>query len=355
MTSKVPSKMELAKALKQVKALSDPEDYKKISDILCPKDLVEDVEKAISGLSEEDEFILLSKLMKTVVHVSPLEQRHEKVLSSSAPDILMTFQPGFRAKGISPKSHEGYQCLVEVKTTAKNKFKMSGKALSKLRTYADTYGLPLLFAVRMKAFDTAAMWMMVEDTDRTEKSISVDFGDWVSGLRSVLWDDYCYLMLPGVHFEGVYSKTKPGVGGRHSKYGNLIGFNIVKHKERFKYKGIEALTGRLFFAPYGLKEIEVIPLGDITLVSYEHRNNMLSVADLVYGINLLPTNANGERVYDPSRVLRKMVDGEEQSLVDRDTVEISADQYLRIGVIGIIEFGETESRYQKWLLTGGKE
>lgn len=142
-----PSAIEKAKALKHVKAVVDKRVYEQIAALISAHE-GDRLKKAVEGLTEEDEFLLLCMLMGTVTHVAPLEQGAAKVLDEGAPDLLMRFQPGFVSSNLqrTPPDHVGYPCLVEVKSTREKRFKMSGSALMRLRNFADAFGLPLVFA-----------------------------------------------------------------------------------------------------------------------------------------------------------------------------------------------------------------
>src|SRR5712692_9643938 len=130
-----PSEIEIAKALKQVKAIANKKQYDQVLQIFA-RDQSDRIAQAVAGLTEEDEFLLLCLLMRTTTHLAPLEQRSAIAVGSAAPDLLARFQPGYLSKGISASNHRGYQCFVEVKSTKNQKFRMSGSALRKLRDFA---------------------------------------------------------------------------------------------------------------------------------------------------------------------------------------------------------------------------
>src|SRR5689334_14931958 len=104
MNVNIVSKMELAKALKSIRDVApDEETYQKIAAMLLPSDgnEADAVEKAIEGLSEEDEFALLCRLMGTCTHLVPLEGRPIIPSDDNRPDFLANFKPGLFFKGLN--------------------------------------------------------------------------------------------------------------------------------------------------------------------------------------------------------------------------------------------------------------
>ena len=154
-----PSKIEIAKALKHIKSITTPNKFNAIHKMLGANHW-EGLDRAVAGLGEEDEFLLMCVLMGTATHLAPLEQRPSIAGGKAAPDLLARFQPGYFQKSIPKSQHTGYKCLIEVKSTTQDEFSIGGRHLQELRAFADTFGLPLVFAVRFLRFDSAALWVL---------------------------------------------------------------------------------------------------------------------------------------------------------------------------------------------------
>ncbi|MGA9722902.1 MAG: hypothetical protein WBQ86_10625 [Candidatus Binatus sp.] len=152
-----PSQIEIAKALRHIRAIASSEQYLSVVKTLTGGP-VDRIERAAAGLSEEDEFTLLCMLMQTSTHLAPLDQTASIATGSGAPDLLARFQPGLFTKNIPGTRHRGYKCLVEIKSTSKDKFSIGGGALQRLRSFAEAFQLPLLFAVRFIQHRSAAVW-----------------------------------------------------------------------------------------------------------------------------------------------------------------------------------------------------
>ncbi|MDD1474949.1 hypothetical protein MEO41_27310, partial [Dolichospermum sp. ST_sed4] len=89
------SKIEIAKLLKTLRAILPDETYQKIKKYLievCIDSNEETINSAINGLSEEDEFALISLLMGTTINLVPLEQRPIIKGEYIVPDFLASFQ-----------------------------------------------------------------------------------------------------------------------------------------------------------------------------------------------------------------------------------------------------------------------
>ena len=144
------SKIELAKALLAIKSIATSADYDKVRSVLLPTQATEAVDNAIGGLSKEHEFALMCRLMGTATHLVHLEQRPTIEGDFLIPDFFARFQPGSTLDRKSPQDFSGYRCLVEVKSTKNMEFKIGGQKLKRLRAFADTMQLPLIFAVISK-------------------------------------------------------------------------------------------------------------------------------------------------------------------------------------------------------------
>ena len=73
--SKDVTRIELAKALKAIKAIATDEQFEKTKKNYIQEGGEESVMSAVNGLSEEDEFAILTKLMGTTTHIIGQEQR----------------------------------------------------------------------------------------------------------------------------------------------------------------------------------------------------------------------------------------------------------------------------------------
>lgn len=348
-----PSKIEIAKALRHLKAVATSDQYSTIQRML-EREHGDELKRAVAGLCEEDEFVLLCMLMGTSTHLVPLEQRPLIAVERAAPDLLARFQPPHQRKNLPASKHSGFRCVVEVKSTKEMGFKIGGGQLRKLRCFAETFSMPLVFAVRFLSFEDAAVWVIVEDQDRTASTLHVGIGDWASGLRPILWDEEAFMLMPGVYFQINYQlRTRTG-GLFHRDYGEQVSFQIVTPDDRMEITEMHGEIAAAFFQSYGLQERQVKRDGDFTSVAYTANNSVLSVADLIYGMNRLSRDENGNLLFDAGTIMRQLADKQQLPLITREFVTYYAQEFCRLGALGQMDYGKPEEAHSKWIATGGQ-
>jgi len=350
------SKIELAKTLKAIRDIvASDKEYQRIKEILAPQESEAAIEKAIRGLSEEDEFALMCRLMGTATHLVRLEQRPLIPGDYIAPDFLARFQPGCSIHGFGSEHSSGFKCLIEVKSTHKDEFKLSGSLLRRRRNFADMFGLPLLFAIRFVRFEQNALWIMVEDSERESASLRVTYQDLVDGVRHVLWDEYWYFLRPGVYFKGVFDASYNGDGVRHPEYGTQREFQIIVDDQVISLTDTDAFIYGMFFEAFGLKEIKVERQGSITYQVLAPQLATCSIADMIYSLNRLPRDEKGQVVYDPSRILARLDLKSNRTLVTRHFTDRVAQSLFNAGSLYKIGVGGEEAHLEKWHEYGGQK
>lgn len=356
MTSKSPSRIEIAKALRQFKALTTTDQYKRISTIVA-ESMTDTPDDAVEGLSQEDEFVMLCVLMGTSTHLAPLEQRPSIATGIMAPDLLARFQPPYddhSGTRYPTSRHGGYRCLVEVKSTTNAKFKIGGQPLDRLRQFAKSFDLPLVFAVRFVGFPQAALWSIVEDANPNRNSLTVGVGDLVTGLRPVIWNDHGYMLIPGTYLQVTYDSNTQDEGVTNPRYGTQVALQIVTHQSRFAVSKQDITTAGAFFESYGLKETQVQSKGTKTNVIYVPQQTMLTVADLIFAMNRLARDDDGNLVHEPGRALRELADGHSPLLIKRQLVEFVANRMCQIGALVLMGLGNPGDGLKIWHGTGGR-
>lgn len=357
MTSKAPSRIEIAKALRQFKALTTTDQYKRISTIVA-ESMTDTPDDAVEGLSQEDEFVMLCVLMGTSTHLAPLEQRPSIATGIMAPDLLARFQPPYddhSGTRYPASRHGGYRCLVEVKSTTNAKFKIGGQPpLDRLRQFAKSFDMPLVFAVRFVGFPQAALWSIVEDANPNRKSLTVGVGDLVTGLRPVIWNDHGYMLIPGTYLQVTYDSNTQDEGVTNPSYGTQVALQIVTHQSRFAVSKQDITTAGAFFESYGLNETQVQSKGTKTNVIYVPQQTMLTVADLIFAMNRLARDDDGSLVHEPGRALRELADGHSPLLIKRQLVEFVANRMCQIGALVPMGLGNAGDGLKIWHGTGGR-
>jgi hypothetical protein len=347
------SKIELAKGLKAIRGIVPDEAYERIKRSLVPEEASEEVEKAISGLSEEDEFALLCRLMGTATHLVGLEQRPLVPGDAIVPDFLARFQPGCSIEGREKTKSSGFKCLVDVKSTTKLRYKIGGSLLARRRKFAATFDLPLLFAVRFLRFGNNAYWVIIHDTDWQRRTLTVEVNEIFSGVRHVLWDEYWYMLQPGLYFECVFEKEHQERGVCHPEYGSQAEFRIIDRRRVIPLTGDSAAFYSAFFVPYDLKEAEVRRHGTKIVQTLVPQLSQCSIIDLVYNINRLPRDAKGRTVYDATKIVARSDTDIAKCLITRDTVEKASMLLQQAGLLHLIGIGEPGTHLKQWVQYGG--
>ncbi len=173
---------------------------------------------AVNGLSEEDEFAMLTKLMGTATHI--IGQEHRPIIKGKyiLPDFFVNLKMGNSVNGKSAKDFNDYKCLVEVKSIQKDKFKIGGGRLQRLRNIADLMGFPLLFAIRFMRANQNALWAIVED-DRSSTFLNVTYQGVIDGVRNVFWNEFSLMLNPNLILKCEFSKSAKINSITHSEYG----------------------------------------------------------------------------------------------------------------------------------------
>jgi hypothetical protein len=348
-------KVELAKVLQAVRAFAPEPDYLQIRSLLVKEGSEQKIDQAIHGLSKEDEFALMSRLMGTATHMVHLEQRPVIPGEYIVPDFLARFQPGSTLHRKPASQSSGFRCFVEVKSTRKDRFRTGGKKLQRLRAFANQFGLPLLFAVRFLHTEEYAPWVIVEDSDRNASSVIVPYDISGTGVRCILWDDY-YYFLHDFHFRVVYDSSPPCHGvGCHQRYGAQRDFQIVAADgEVVPCADVDHVTLLAFVGAFSLREIAVRQEGTLTFVTLRAEAQACSVADMLYHTNRFARDERGRVVFAPSRILTGS-DSDEQ-LFTRAVLDSIAAALSRMKVLQVpVGFDLLTSHIGKWREYGGRD
>jgi hypothetical protein len=349
---KIP-KMELAEVLKQLRDISSEEVYGSVKGILFGQEKQAGIESAIDGLSQEDEFGLMCRLMGTVETLVRLDQKKIILGDYEIPDFIGRFQPGCWHYGFSSEDSSGFRCCIEVKSTNNLKFKFGGRALKGLRNFSEQIGFPLIFAIRFLRFSDNQYWLIVEDTNRERNTITAEVSDLGKDIRHILWDEYLFFLVPGVRFVFIYKNNGNEEGIGHEKYGELVGLKILNAEEVLDFTGIEAKVLAFFYESFELEERDIRTEGSKTYVLMVPELYLVFLADLVYKSNMLMTVGRRDTVYEPSRILASSRQGPAPFLVDRGFVENVGRRLLETRSLFLVSVGETDTLLERWRKYGG--
>lgn len=346
------TKIELAKALQSIKAISTDEQFEQVKKIYIQPGGEESVLSAVNGLSEEDEFALLTKLMGVAVHIVGFEQRPLIAGDYTVPDYLVNIKPGCFICGKDSSTFKEFKFLVDVKSTEKDKFKIGGPKLRKLRNFADLMGLRLFFAVRFLRFKENALWAFIEDDNRNQTHLHADYENVISGLRHVFWDDYVLTVHPNLIMVCEFSKSNSIPSCTHLDYGTQVKviFKTIDSDEiLYEISGTDSFFPCAVMESYFLEEIKVEEKSDdITLQYLKPKLQTAFVSDLVYKTNRLARDEFGNIVYDASKLVVRSDTGVHDTLVTKDIIQVIAQILIDKNVLFLGSIGEPKEHLRLW-------
>lgn len=289
--------------------------------------------------------------MGTATHLVALEQRPIIPGDYIIPDFLARFQPGCSVCGFGREDSSGFECLIEVKSTSKDHFKIGGSRLRRLRGFAATFDLPLLFAVRFLRFESNAVWVIVDASRQGGTCVKITIQDLIAGVRHILWDEVWYMVLPNTYFVSVFDPTYNEPGVAHQDYGTQRELQIVSGDKAVSFTGAEATVYSAFFEAFHPTEVKVQKQNHLTYQFLAPQLLFCSMADMVYILNRLRRDEQGQTVYDASKMLVQL----EPTLYDMSFISKVAASLAYQDLLFRVGFDEKDGYLEKWRLYGGKK
>ncbi|NQV18296.1 MAG: hypothetical protein HQ534_07135 [Armatimonadetes bacterium] len=349
------TRIELAKALKAIKAVSTEEQFEQIKKMYIQPDDEDSIMSAVNGLSEEDEFALLTKLLGTANHIIGFEQRPLVEGEYIVADYYLNIKPACSIHGKNKDKFPDYKCVVDVKSTEKDLFRVGGKRLQRLRNFADLLGLPLFFAVRFLKFNNSALWAIVKDKDRSSTYLHVTYDNIINGFRHVFWDEYCLSPNPNLIVVARFSKSSTVSSVSHPDYGIQIELTFTENGNKTLYTlhNEEALLTSGLMEAYNLEEIKVEKVNDDITLQYLKPTLMTAfLADLIFKTNRLPVDEFGRIIYDASKLIVRSDTGAHDNLIDRNKVELIAKPLIESHILFV---SKIKDHLTLWKSLGGQE
>ncbi len=201
--------IERLKAFHQVESFLDDETRL----LLIKKLSLEDsnLENRLPGLRVEDEFALMLYFLNECKHIISLDETTSVLTHESyQSDYIIHFK-------------NDKKIMIEVKSTAKNKYKISKSNFDKRMLFAKDMGLELYFALKIKGH-----WSLFSSDYLIEKDYKINYEDDLQ--NSILCEtlNSQMLLIPkGLKAESIYSQnTSNGLMVQHVEYGELISYKL---------------------------------------------------------------------------------------------------------------------------------
>ena len=320
------SPIELAKSVAGLAGLADTRsEFEELKQQYVPSELAPRVDQVLDGLAQEDEFAVLCKAMGTCSSIVKLDQSPIIQNGEIPADFLASFSPGVAVCGLTSKQQGGtFSCLIEVKSCAKKRFKISNKDLQSRRRFAKRYGLPLVFAIRFREFDSGCLWVW-EGADHLERTGRiVEATDLLASLGTVLLDDYCWMPTPAFHFINYYNTEASSGSPRHHEYGYCIatyllfpGSDPVAVPDQYRTLVAAVL------AAYDHDTVQIERDGPSSAVVSRIENQMRPLSSIIYFINHLASDPDGAPAFDARRLVSRLDGATKPTLVTREMVEFA--------------------------------
>ena len=301
------SDVELAKRIKELKGIAPAATFDEILKRLVPEEKLQTVERIINSLSQEDEFALLCKMLNCCSSITPLNQTPIIGEDEVTPDFQATFHAGSFLSNVSSFEAPGFNCMIEVKSTEKLKFKSSRADIDKRRRFSARYKLPLLYAIRFLAVKSHAFWVVMSADDLYDKN-KIDTSTYVDSLGQLLFDNYSILTNSSYTLVRKYSKEKPGIGEKHEELGELQSLELVSSDGKvYQPDSTDSLVLAMLYGLFASsKSYTETHNGESVVYSGFELMRFLTLVDVVYYLNNIISDADGNKYYEPIRAMANL-------------------------------------------------
>lgn len=349
------SKIELAKALKTLRDVLPDEAFANVRrealsafPQFAQEQAEAELNRSLTGLSAEDDFALMCRLMESVRHVVGLEQRPLVSPKPDVPDFLLNLRHSCRVEEVGQGKPQGYSYLVDVKHTEADKKKISGDSLRRLRDFADHIGFPLLFAVRFDKEGKISRWSVVEDHDRTASSITITKTD-PTQIGHLLWADLGVLMPKGTFFMAFFDHNATDGRFLHPKYGGLLGVQFIREDGKIERIGDVEHRLRVYILFSQIAKVAYTDSrGSQTREVMVAQTQPRLMSELVQFFNsaLVDDVESKNHVYNPSRILPRLDVDPHDWLINRARLDNYVRDLCRQHVLHLVTFKGTPLYHQ---------
>ena len=318
------SAIELAKAVSALRGVADNKrEFDVLKRTFVPTGQIERVDQILKGLSQEDEFAIFCRVMGTCKSISRIGQSPILDSLEIAPDFLASFRPGVSVDGLDVDEVDvTYNCLVEVKSSSKPKFKISGRDLKARQLFASRFGLPLVFAIRFTSFGEHTLWILFTAKELEARGGKIHCTDLPQSISPALFNDYGLHTHPNFRLVHNYDTTAATTTITHAQFGALTHtFIVASNCDPIEVPTSFAGLVNVLFHSFDLQVERIQQEGRMTGVIYNVGNQMRLLSDLVYGCNYLACDENGDQAFDAGRVIARLDSESKPALFDRRMIE----------------------------------
>lgn len=260
---------------------------------------IDNLENRISGLRAEDELLLILFFLECCNNIVKLEESISLIINpNSIPaDLSCTFKHGLG------------NTFIEVKKTDKDFWKISRANFQKRKNFAQSYKIPLYFAIRIRGF-----WGLFSSEYLEKQDLKIEIKDYKNNLFDKFTDNFIALFPQGIQIKSIYSKSKGGIiGVKNRNYGNLIYWEI-KYKDRsvaVNKKNKDKLMWNFVMEPvhdYLSNYSNITQRGDFTTIEEKLRHNLFVNGYLFFLSIVQHTTRKEGDTFNASSFLKQLIE-----------------------------------------------
>ncbi|MFB9159853.1 hypothetical protein [Chromobacterium violaceum] len=326
------SQVELAKRLKIMKGITVSDaDFDDLKKRFVKNEDVSRIDGIINGLSQEDEFAILCKMMERCSTLTALDQTPVIESDEIAADFLASFYPSASILDVPPCEDVKFNCMVEIKSTKKLKLKISRNDLQNRIAFSKKFNLPLLYAVRFTRVNNNALWVIV-DSAEIEKNCRVELNHFVTGIGSILFDNYSVIINSEFTIVEHYKEGVESDSYISNQYGKLIKTYIIDESGiKFTANKSDSLLLSILLGIFDTYESYIEKTSESTFVYSKFKiGHSVFLTDILYATINMAVNDAGEKAYDPTRYISNMDSQNKKTIVP--TRSLFEDLFSRVNM-----------------------
>lgn len=178
--------------------------------------------RRIIGKEKELEFLLIMRSLRVLKHFEAFDESLSHITNEFTSDYKVEFI-------------DGYKCMIEIKHTSKDEFKISMGNLNNRITFAKRHNIPLRFAISIKG-----IWGLYtsEQLVKNNGKISIE-NDFLNSWLDPELGTCSYGFIGKIKIVSIYStKTSKSMGVRFDPYGELVSQTMYfNNKQIYRAKG----------------------------------------------------------------------------------------------------------------------
>lgn len=204
---KMSNSIEKIKAYHSMKSFLTEVEQKELADKLGLTEV--DLSIRLVGKDNEIQFIMMLYLLGTCKNMIAFEEGVSTLTKTYTPDLFVEF-------------NDGRKVLIEIKSTDKETYKITKGNFDKKVKFAEEFGYPLYFAIKLKGY-----WMLFHSDYLESRGRKININNYKYSVLNEVTGNRQFLFPKGLKFESYYSLTATNeLHISHPKYGNLVQYSI---------------------------------------------------------------------------------------------------------------------------------